>query len=252
MTQAIDRHADELRTQGYTIIPNVLDASEIERARGELSRIWEAEREVGAARGWHNKSWVVSYMLPLKSEYFRALPMNPKVVPFMRAVLGHDCILSSLNGLMMVPKGETQRLHLDQSQTVPGLVININGTYALDDFTMANGCTRVVPGSQNRDPGMPIDPERDEKLAIHLEAPAGSLIAFNGGIVHAGSANTTEGLRRCVHSYYSRPWVRSQWDFARSFPESIKAGMSEEARKLYGFYAHEQVYEPATHEVRRA
>src|SRR5206468_7796212 len=123
---------------------------------------------------------------------------------------------SSLNGMTMSPGGETQRLHLDQFEHTPGLVVNINATHALDDFTKANGCTRVVPFSQNREIGTRIDHERDERDAVYLEAPAGSVIAFNGGLVHAGSQNTTQGWRRCLHFCYCRPWARTQWDFACS------------------------------------
>ena len=128
-------------------------------------------------------------MLPQKHEFFRQVPFNPRVLPLARKVLGENCILSSLNGLTMLPHGETQPLHLDQPDHVPNLVININALYTLDDFTRENGCTRIVPGSHNRAPGTKIDRDKDERKAIYLEAPRGSLIAFNGGLVHAGSAN---------------------------------------------------------------
>jgi ectoine hydroxylase-related dioxygenase (phytanoyl-CoA dioxygenase family) len=110
----------------------------------------------------------------------------------------------------------------------------------------------VVPNTQNRAPGTPINQEEDEKNAIYLEAPVGSLIAFNGGIIHAGSANTTSSIRRCMHAYYSRSWCRSQWDFVLSFPEEIKATLSREQKQIFGFNCHEQVYDLSTHETRRS
>jgi ectoine hydroxylase-related dioxygenase (phytanoyl-CoA dioxygenase family) len=251
MVKTSDDHARELSTQGYTIVPHALSGSEIETARRLLAQIWDDEKHVAVERKWHNGSWIISYCLPAKHQFFRELALNPRVLPLMKRVLGEKCILSSLNGMMMVPNGEAQRLHLDQIDHVPGLVININGTYALDDFTIANGATRVVPFSQERGPGTAIDHERDEKEAVYLEAPAGSLLAFNGGIVHAGSANTTSGMRRCIHTFYSRPWVRSQWDFVRSFTPEAKAGLSEEQKRIFGFGAHEQVYDVNTHVVCR-
>jgi ectoine hydroxylase-related dioxygenase (phytanoyl-CoA dioxygenase family) len=247
----VQDHAEQLRSAGYTIVPGVLSPSEIETARTLLARLWEEEREPGARYKWHNKSWIISYCLPPKHEFFRNLVMKPKTLELMRTVLGRDCILSSLNGMNMVPKGEPQRLHLDQHEHVPKLVININGTYALDDFTKANGATRLVPRSQDRAPGTPIDHEADERDAVYLEAPAGSLLAFNGGIVHAGSANTTAAPRRCIHTFYSRPWVRAQWNFVHSFSDDVKATLTEEQKQIFGFYVHEQVYDVRTHEIRR-
>src|SRR3954454_19759256 len=146
----LDRRAREIEEQGYTIVEDVLTLDEVERARTALARILEAEREVGTGRGWQNDSWQVSYMLPQKDELFRRLPLNPRVLPLMRRVLGETCVLSSLNGLTMSPGGKAQQLHLDQPEHVPQLPININALHTLDDFTKANGCTRVVPGSHNR------------------------------------------------------------------------------------------------------
>ena len=190
-------------------------------------------------------------MLPQKHELFRRMPLNPKLLPLMRKLLGEDCVMSSLNGLTMSPGGDTQKLHLDQHEHVPGVVININALHALDDFTKANGCTRVVPFSHDRPPGTPIDHEQDERDAVYLEAPAGSVIAFNGGLVHAGSANTTQGLRRCLHFYYTRPWVRTQWDYPASFSPDVVAGLSDEQKRLFGFYSPEQRYDYRTHDVQR-
>src|SRR5690349_11257835 len=161
--QDIERHAKEIETQGYTIVENVLTLDQVEQARTTLARILEEEKDVGTRRGWQNDSWRVSYMLPQKDEMFRQLPMNPRVLPLMQRVLGKTCVLSSLNGLTMSPGGKTQQLHLDQPEHIPGLVLNVNALHTLDDFTRANGCTRVVPGSQHRKPGTPIDRERDER-----------------------------------------------------------------------------------------
>jgi hypothetical protein len=86
-----------------------------------------------------------AYMLPQKNPLFRQIPLNPRVLPLMQEVLGSDCVLSSINGMTMSEGGKAQPLHLDQPQSVPGIVLNINALYTLDDFTRANGCTRVVP-----------------------------------------------------------------------------------------------------------
>jgi ectoine hydroxylase-related dioxygenase (phytanoyl-CoA dioxygenase family) len=247
---SIARHASEILAQGYTIVRDVLSPDEVATARDLLTSIFERESSIGHQRGWHTKQHKVSYMLVQKHEFFRNLPLNPRVLPLMRKVLGENCILSSFNGLTMSPGGEAQALHLDQHDHVPGLVININALHTLDDFTKANGCTRVVPGSHNRAPGTKIDREREERDAIYLEAPAGSLIAFNGGLIHAGSANRTERMRRCVHAYFTRPWCRPQWDLPRSLSPDVIATLSEDQKKLFGFGGGTQWYDYETDETR--
>jgi ectoine hydroxylase-related dioxygenase (phytanoyl-CoA dioxygenase family) len=251
MMTDVERHAREIEEQGYTIVEDVLTLDEVERARTALARILEAERDVGTRRGWQNDSWRVSYMLPQKDELFRRMPLNPRVLPLMRRVLGESCVLSSLNGLTMSPGGTAQQLHLDQPEHMPQLAININALHTLDDFTKANGCTRVVPGSHHRAPGTPIDRDRDERDAVYLEAPAGSLIAFNGGLVHAGSANTTPGWRRCLHAYFTRVWAKPQWDFPRSLSADVVATLSEEQKRLFGFGVNPQRYHARADEIER-
>lgn len=169
----------------------------------------------------------------------------------MQMLLGPRCILGSLNGLSMTPGGKGQSLHLDQEETVPNAVLYINALHTLDEFTRENGCTRVVPGSQNR--VMPRGEERAkiEEETVYLEAPAGSLIAFNGGLCHAGSQNKTDKPRRAIHAFYHRPWARPQWDYPRSLSPEVVASMTDEQKRLFGFRSRPQWYDWQTDEVKR-
>ena len=244
------QHVDEFLERGFTVIPNVLTREQVELGKQLLTELFEREKVVAQKHGWRNATYQCCYMLPGKHEFFRKLPLNPITISFARKILGDDCILSSLNGLTMAPGGPNQVLHLDQPEHTPGIVININATHTLDDFTKENGATRIVPASHMRS-GRNRDFAGEEKHTIQIEAPAGSLIAFNGGCIHAGSANRTDKLRRCLHAYYTRAWAKPQWDFRRSFTPEIVATMSVEEKRLYGFQSMEQVYDLARDEARR-
>jgi ectoine hydroxylase-related dioxygenase (phytanoyl-CoA dioxygenase family) len=167
-------------------------------------------------------------------------------------LLGEHGVLASLNGLSMTPGGKPQDLHIDQSETIPGSVLYINALHTLDGFTRENGCTRVVPFSQDRQwrKGA-MDLPALEKEVVYLEAPAGSLIAYNGGLFHAGSQNQTSMPRRCIHAFFSRPWVRPQWDYTRSLSPDVIASLTEEQKRLFGFYAQAGWYDYKTDDVVR-
>jgi ectoine hydroxylase-related dioxygenase (phytanoyl-CoA dioxygenase family) len=248
MFNGIEKYTTQLIEQGYTVIPEIMTPQQVMSARSALDEIFQRERVLGVERGWHTEAHRVAYMLIQKHPFFRDVPMNPRLLEFVRALLGKDCILATLNGMTMSQGGKPQPLHLDQEMHVPGVVLNINCLHTLDDFTKANGCTRVVPRSQNRAPGTPIAPD-DEQNAVYIEAPAGSLIAFNGGAVHAGSANTTDQPRRCLHAYFCRAWVRPHWDFRRSLTADVVAQLSEEQKRLFGFYAGPPWYDAANDRV---
>lgn len=235
-------HVAEFLERGYTVIPNILTPQQVQTARRLITEVFERERDIATQRGWSNATYQCSYMLPGKHAFFRKLPSNPKTLSFVRRILGNDCILSSLNGLTMAPGGPDQPLHLDQAEHTPGIVININATHTLDDFTTQNGATRIVPKSHLRT-GKNRRFDDLESQTIQIEAPAGSLIAFNGGAIHAGSANKTSQLRRCLHAFYTRPWAKAQWDFKRSFTPQIVSELTDDEKRLFGFMSREPAYD---------
>jgi len=245
MENSLDVHARELREQGFTIVPEVLDRTQVAQTIDALESIFDREKEIAPLRGWYNDLYRVAYMLPQKHPIFRSFPLNPRLLPLMQLLLGQDCLLSSLNGLTMNPGGENQRLHTDAPRT-PFNVLAINALHCLDDFTRENGATRVVPKSQDREFDGKPDVDALEREAIYIEAPAGSLIAYNGGLLHAGSANKTTRQRRAIHAFFSRSWVKPQWDYSRSLSPDVLAEMSVEQKSVFGVDKHVCYYDPQT------
>jgi ectoine hydroxylase-related dioxygenase (phytanoyl-CoA dioxygenase family) len=149
----------------------------------------------------------------------------------------------------MVPGGEPQSLHLDAGASTPGTCVYVNAVHCLDDFSRANGATRLIPYSQNqRWFGEEITDDLERK-AIYIHATAGSVIAYDGALLHAGSRNTTNNSRRALHFYYHRSWAKPQWDLPRSFSPDVIAEMSDDEKHLFGFYSVPRIYNLATHEI---
>jgi ectoine hydroxylase-related dioxygenase (phytanoyl-CoA dioxygenase family) len=248
MTSQDARHAADILEQGYTVIPDVLDGGQLKAAIHALEAVSSDEAEVGKARNWHNQTYKVAYALPLKDPFFRSIGLNPRLLPIVRAVLGETCNLSNVNGLGMTPGGESQTLHMDAFESTPGTCVYINALHCLDDFEHANGATRVVPGSHREvwKPGS-VTPEVESR-AIHVPAKAGSVIAYDGALLHAGSRNTTRFPRRALHLYYHRSWAKPQWDYPRSFTPDVLERMSPEEQQLFGFHSAPLLYRLETHE----
>lgn len=241
----VSRHADELRTRGYTILRDVLAPEEVATARAALDAVFARESAIAPRRGWLTDAYRVAYMLPEKDPRFLALLQRDELLALVRSVLGADCVLGSLNGLTMVPGGGEQPLHLDQAASVPGMVLTVNALHTLDDFTRENGCTRLVPRSHDRLwSGDPAELAAAEGEAIYLEAPAGSLIAYSGSAWHAGSSNRTGEPRRALHAYFTRPWLRPHWDFPASLSRRAARCLTAEQRTLLGFGLGPRRYDP--------
>ena len=246
-----EMHAAEIANQGYTVIPDVLDASLLAKAREALATVMAAETKVATAKGWQNASVSVAYLLPQKHHLFRGIGNNPKLLPIIRDVLGDDCRLGAVNGFVVAPGGEAQKLHMDAPQSTPGTCVYINALHCLDDFHETNGGTRLVPLSHKaaRQSGTPADDM--ESTAVIIKAAAGSAIAYDGAVLHAASRNNTALPRRSLHLYYRRAWALPQWDYPRSLSRPVRAMLTEEEKTLFGFYDIAHLYDPWTHDTTR-
>ena len=74
--------------------------------------------------------------------------------------------------------------------------VMMNTVWMLDDFSPEIGGTRIVPGSHKS--GLAGPPEGMEvRHVFQPEAPAGSVLVFNGQCWHAGGANSTQRQPPC-------------------------------------------------------
>ncbi|WP_309713023.1 phytanoyl-CoA dioxygenase family protein [Armatimonas sp.] len=101
----------------------------------------------------------------------------------------------------------------------------IGAWIALDDATIENGCLWVIPGSHKL--GY-LYPQRDhndieehdfgkqsygfdESLAVPVEVPVGSVVFFNGYLLHKSHKNRSEIYRRVLVSHYMNAWSLLPW-----------------------------------------
>lgn len=133
---------------------------------------------------------------------WQALPTHPLVEAASERVLQSPAHLSQLHGRNPLPGFGHQGLHTDwlpRSSGDPFFVVTT--IWMLDDFTTANGATRVVPGSHVI--ARPIPRSYAQPLARHpgekiITGAAGSVLIFNGHLWHSGTRNDTSRPRRAV------------------------------------------------------
>jgi ectoine hydroxylase-related dioxygenase (phytanoyl-CoA dioxygenase family) len=210
-TREPDRAFADLERFGYAIVEGALSCERVARLRARV--VEQARGEDARGAGFHDgKANQRIWMLPNKGAIFRDLMLDPLVETFMGRLLGKDFLLSSLTANIARPGGVPMYLHSDQGYvdfwTPRPLVANM--AWMLDDFTEANGGTRLVPGSH-------LEAERTDyglEDTVAAEGPAGSVLVFDGRLVHGTGANTTQDEHRhAVLSYYCRPFVRQQENY---------------------------------------
>jgi len=231
----MDEARQKLDTEGYCIIENVLSRAEVAALRSRLEAQAECERARGVAfhDGGPSRPNQRVWMLVNKGQVFRDLMLHPIVDALMGHLLGADYLLSSLTANIASPGGEPMVLHTDQGYvgfwTPKPVVANI--AWMLDDFTAANGGTRLVPRShldRNATPrsssfvpdNLANVPKPED--TIGAEGKAGSILCFDGRVWHGTGANKTDRSRHALLSYHCRPFVRQQENFVLGLLPEIK------------------------------
>ncbi len=232
----MDVEAAALDRDGYLVLPGILSRATVDAMNRVLEHLLAVEgrdagKEVHQEAGTNRLSNLVD-----KSDVFDVCFTHPRVLAGISRVLRGDLKLSSLNYRAALPGEGLQALHCDWSGPVrPGDFHVCNSIWLLDDFTLDNGATRVVPGTQ--DCGCTPQQALEDPMAVHpdeviLTAPAGTVVVFNSHTWHGGTRNTTNLPRRALHSYFCRRAEPQQLDQRSHVGDVARVRLSPAARVI--------------------
>jgi ectoine hydroxylase-related dioxygenase (phytanoyl-CoA dioxygenase family) len=222
----------ELAEHGYAVLPGVLDPATVGALRDAVEETSARERADGTAWFSHGNQRI--FMLLNRGAGFVRLAEHPVALGVAEQVLGPGLLLSSITANIACPRNSAQQLHADQQYVhEPWLhPLTVQVVWMLDDFTEANGATRVVPGSHHWG-RMPTDPEPP---SVRLLGAAGSVGFLDGRVWHGTSPNLTDGQRRRgVFAYYCAPYLRQQENVFRSLAPEVRGGLTARMRALLGY-----------------
>ena len=231
-----------IRDYGLCIIPDVLSGPSLERARHALYRAADEDRSRGRERKFsldygHDETNQRVWNCLGRDPVFEDMAEHPMAMAFVKAVLGWPALLGNISANITGPGGGEMVLHADQifvpepwSEAPQGM----NVAWCLDDFTEANGATRIVPGSHRLNRA----PRSDEAgvATVPLEAPAGSIVVFESRVWHKTGFNRTPDQRRAgVFAWYTKPIYRAQENWFLSLSPSFKDFASDDMLVLLGY-----------------
>ena len=129
--------------------------------------------------------------------------------------------------------GEKQQLHIDSN--IPGLPVPlvVQVIIVLDAFDVSSGGTRLVPFSHRFDRFAKDEETRDDE--IEIEAEAGDVIIFDGGLWHGSSQKTNKSERWIVVNTYGRWFLKPAFDFRNSITDDMKAILTNKQKDILGF-----------------
>ncbi len=224
-----------IKEDGFALVERLIDADRAAEIRKELTEVLEKTPEGrNAFEGYSTRR---IYALFAKTRVFDDLATHPLVLGVLDGVLGESYQLSAPTGIEIGPGEKAQVLHTDDgiypiARPHDELVLNM--MWALDDFTEANGATRIVPGSHKW-----VDQRPDERTeTVMAEMQAGSVLFFVGSVFHGGGANNTDRPRFGTILEYVVGWLRPQENHVLAVPRDVVRDLPERLQELLGYNIH--------------
>ncbi len=230
--------ASDLKEHGLTVIENVLSPAMLAELQQTTLRIAEQDirrgrieqaiaSDVGTQRIWN---------LPSRDPIYWDLIEHPLALELVKSAMGWPVLLSNQFANIALPGSEEMTLHGDQ-WLLPEpweRPHQINVVWCVDDFTADNGATRVAPGTHVHQRA--VDYETAVATpTVPVEAPAGSVIAFDGRLWHKTGANRTRDRRRtAIFCVYTLPVYLPQELWWLSLDPAVNQFGSDTLRTLFG------------------
>jgi ectoine hydroxylase-related dioxygenase (phytanoyl-CoA dioxygenase family) len=232
--------AEALLRDGAVIVDRVARAEVLDAISSELQPHYD-EQGRNFENDFNGYSTLRLGLILGLSRSSAELIAHPLVMAVADAVLLRHCTnyrIGSCTAIRILPGEKDQVLHRDDDLypiRIPGVEFQISAMWAFDDFTVENGATRVVPGSQDL---REIDsvPESDVEQAVMQR---GSVLFYLGSAIHGGGANRSAAPRTGLINTYALGWLRQEENHYLGIPRDVADSYPEHVRRLMGYQSHD-------------
>ena len=205
----------QLAEEGWTIIKEAADPDFIARLRQAIIECSPVEGTDGSK---------LSGLLETDPVFAEAA-INPKLMAMAEFSVGRGFLLASMVSTIREKDSAPIDLHADQAyfpEPFPAHNMMLTCCWATDEFTLENGATTVMPGT-NALLRHPTEEEtKTPQNMMTMDCPAGSVAIWDGRVWHANAPKTTDGQRVVLHTSYQRMVVRPNEDFSHIADEMIE------------------------------
>ena len=247
-TKDINQMRRDIKEWGFCLIEDAMSKEQCARFLGRLLDQAEGERLAGVDQPTPSGQYVNT--LINKGEVFaQCIEQNPEAVQagpvieqIMDETLGKGWICHSFLSNGADPGGYPQGLHIDQGPLLPWVTEEapalFNSMYIPQDINEENGGTLVIPGSHK----LLIEAGSGGKVgklppAINLEAKAGTIMLFDGRMLHGTGSNRTNKQRFVATMSNVKAWTRTQENWVISVAPDVLENASPKLLHRIGLQA---------------
>ena len=206
---------EQLKRDGYFVKEKLLSDDLCLEISNELDKLWQHQvnlygkdllKKIG---DWGQIRGMMEY-----SKVLQDFIINKDIHHWVDQIVGETSILHLQNGIVLHPSiGHNQaKYHKDFAKDfLSSKTLSLNTFIAIDDFTIENGGTYVVPGTHNF-----IEKPSEEYIEankVQITCPKGTVIFFDSTLWHAGGQNNSKDIRRAVNMQWTKPFIKQQLDY---------------------------------------
>lgn len=224
---------EEIGLLGFTSLDSGFSSDFLDELRTRFQRVQSDYAKTHV--GFQTETDVLRVIPYFDRTFFRVL-FNDRLHDFLRCILGAYYIVNQVNGLInRAGVGSYSQApwhrdlpfrHLTMSRPIA-----VNALFALDDFTVENGCTRVIPGSHKVE-NFSSD-EVVHRVERHVTVEAGTYVLLDCMTYHRGGVNRSARDRRAVNHVFTIPAWRQQLHLPSIFGPD--PGLSDSEMRILGY-----------------
>lgn len=231
-----DDVAEQVRRLGYAILDSGYSVEELKQLSEafNLMRVNYVqnygEARLRSAREFHT----IRAPLAHSDALFVQLASNQYLLNVLSKLILGKFILNQQNGIINPPsetynQGVWHR-DLPYQHYISNNPLAVNALFCVDDFTLENGSTFVLPAT-HKAANYPSE-SYIRRNALQVEAKAGQFILLDCMIFHSGGLNRTNMERRAVNHVYTIPYFKQQI----KLPDLLQnANLEPYQKELFGF-----------------
>jgi ectoine hydroxylase-related dioxygenase (phytanoyl-CoA dioxygenase family) len=230
----IEEHVFHMESRGYDVFEDFLDEATCNYLKEKLEKTIEEFVPFENSERSHLDKYLMHDLLNRDVTFAKTLE-DPRLQQIIASVLGENWIMYAYTSSSLPPHGNNfgSRIHVDSPRWIPNYPTNLGIIWALNDFTLENGATYVLPGSHNTEKIPSL--ELFEKNHARLTCKKGSIVVFNARLWHRAGENSSNKFRHALTMNVCRPYMKQRMDWVRFIPTEITNQLNDQARRIIGF-----------------
>lgn len=232
----LDEIAEQVRRLGFAVMDSNIPKKQLEIISKTFNSTFSAYVEKFGKNRLIKTNEINTIRAPLyfEDEIFISLSTNKNLLKILAKLIDGKFILNQQNGIINPPcKSYNQgSWHRDfpYQHFISDTPLGINALFCIDEFTVENGSTFVLPTSHK----VKNFPSQTyiKKNALQVTAKPGQFIILDCMTFHSGGHNYTDKERRAVNHVYSIPYFKQQIDLTKLLKNKK---LTPKQKDLFGF-----------------